>query len=82
MIKKIEKYGASWCAPCKLIDKTLENVPNTIELIKIDVEDNPELAEEKKIRSIPVLIFYDENNTEINRLTGAVSWNKIEEIIG
>lgn len=81
MIKKIEKYGASWCAPCKLIDKTLENVPSNIELIKIDVEDSPELAEEKKIRSIPVLIFYDENNTEINRLTGAVSWNKIEEII-
>lgn len=81
MIKKIEKYGASWCAPCNLIDKTLENVPSNIELIKIDVEDSPELAEEKKIRSIPVLIFYDENNTEINRLTGAVSWNKIEEII-
>lgn len=81
MIVKIEKYGASWCAPCKLVDKALEQVPDNIEVIKIDIEENEELALDKKIRNIPVLIFYDENNNEINRLVGAISIDKINSVI-
>lgn len=71
MIVKIEKYGASWCMPCKVLDKTLEQVSG-IEIIKHDVDEEPELTEEKKIRNVPVLILYNENNEEVDRIVGAV----------
>lgn len=71
MIVKIEKYGASWCMPCKVLDKTLEQVSG-VEIVKHDVDEEPELTEEKKIRNVPVLIFYNENNEEVDRIVGAV----------
>lgn len=78
---KIEKYGASWCGPCKMLDKTLNLIPKDIKIIKFDAEENEELFIEKNIKSIPVLIFYDDNDNEVNRLVGAVSQEKIMEII-
>lgn len=81
MITKIEKYGATWCNPCKMLDKTLQDLPGTIELIKYDADEHPELFEEKKIRNVPVLIYYNENNEEVTRTVGSVTLNKILEII-
>ena len=71
MIKRIEKFGASWCMPCKVLDKTLEQI-SEIEIVKHDVDEEPELAEKNNIRNVPVLIFYNENNEEVDRLVGAV----------
>lgn len=71
MIVKIEKFGANWCGPCKVLDKTLEQVSG-VEIVKHDVDEEPELTEEKKIRNVPVLIFYNENNEEVDRIVGAV----------
>lgn len=80
MITKIEKYGATWCGPCKSLDKTLEKVKN-IEIEKIDVDECPEnLLQEKGIRSVPVLIFYD-GVLEMERTVGAVSLETINNII-
>jgi thiol-disulfide isomerase/thioredoxin len=86
MIIKIEKYGANWCGPCKVLDKTLETLKNSkefnnIEIVKYDIEENEELTIEKGIRNVPVLIFYNENNEETNRTVGAIPANKILEII-
>ena len=80
MITKIEKYGATWCGPCKTLDKTLEKVKN-IEIEKIDVDECPgDLLQEKSIRNVPVLIFYD-GVLEIERTVGAVSLETINNII-
>ena len=86
MIKRIEKFGATWCGPCKALDKTLETLKNSealenIEVIKYDVDEYEELTSSRNIRNVPVLIFYNENNEEINRTVGALTANKILEII-
>ena len=79
MITHIEKFGATWCGPCKLLDKTLEQITD-ISIVKYDVDEYEDLTSEKNIRNIPVLIFYDGDN-EVDRLVGAVSLSKINEII-
>lgn len=79
MITRIEKYSAAWCGPCKMLDRTLEQVKD-VEIVKYDVDEYEDLATEKGIRNIPVLIFYD-GDKEVDRLIGAVSLNKINEII-
>ena len=79
MITKIEKFGAAWCGPCKVLDRTLQQITE-VDVIKYDVDEYEDLAEEKGIRNIPVLIFYD-GDKEVERLIGAIPLNKINEII-
>ena len=79
MITKIEKFGAAWCGPCKVLDRTLQQVTE-VDVIKYDVDEYEDLVEEKGIRNVPILIFYD-GDKEVDRLIGAVSLNKINEII-
>lgn len=86
MIKKIEKFGAAWCGPCKILDRTLEQMMSSgeldnIEVIKYDVDDYEDLASEKHIRNVPVMIYYDENNKENERSVGALPANAILNII-
>lgn len=79
MITHIEKYGATWCGPCRALDKTLAQITE-VDIIKYDVDDDEDLAIKKNIRSVPVLIFYDGDN-EVDRLVGAVSLDTINKVI-
>lgn len=79
MITHIEKFGASWCGPCKVLDKTLEKVTG-VDIQKYDVDQFEDLAEERGVRNIPALIFWN-GNQEVDRLIGAVSLDKINEVI-
>ena len=79
MITKIEKYGSSWCYPCRVLDETLKEVTE-VDVIKYDVDEHEDLTASKKIRNVPVLIFYDEDK-EVDRLIGAVSLKTINETI-
>lgn len=79
MITHIEKYGAEWCGPCRVVDATLDQITD-IDVLRYDVDEYEDLAAEKKIRSIPVLIFYDGDN-EVDRLVGAVSLETINKVI-
>lgn len=79
MVTKIEKYGSSYCGPCKVLDKTLQQITE-VDVIKYDVDEYEDLAMEKNIRNVPVLIFYDGDN-EVDRLIGAVSLEAINKVI-
>jgi len=79
MITHIEKYGATWCGPCRALDKTLAQITE-VDIIKYDVDDDEDLAIQKNIRNVPVLIFYDGDN-EVDRLVGAVSLDTINKVI-
>ena len=57
MITKIEKFGAEWCGPCKVMDKTLQQITD-IEIVKYDVDDYEDLDNKKRIKSVPTLIFF------------------------
>ena len=79
MITHIEKYGATWCGPCRVLDRTLAQITE-VDVIKYDVDDDEDLAMQKNIRNVPVLIFYDGDN-EVDRLVGAVSLDTINKVI-
>lgn len=80
MITRIEKFGASWCGPCKVLDRTLEQLTG-IEIIKHDVDEEEELANARDIRNVPVLIYYNEQDEEVKRTVGAISLGTIISII-
>ena len=78
MSKRILRFTASWCQPCKALALNLEtaqlNLP--IEVIDIDVQD--ELAVEYGIRGVPTLVMMDEN-IEVKRLVGSKTVNQLQE---
>lgn len=80
-MKRIIRFTASWCSPCKALAKNLEeaNLGFPIEVIDIDVF--PDLAQEHGIRSVPVLILKEEN-IENKRLVGLKSIQELTEWAG
>ncbi len=55
-------FFANWCGPCKALHPTLEALANDFDgkavIAKINVDTNPELAAQFKVRSIPALFYF------------------------
>ncbi len=65
-------FYADWCAPCKKMEPYLKEIANDmsdkVQLVRINVDDNPQLAMELGIDAIPVIRVYKKN---------AMSWNNM-----
>ena len=62
---------ADWCSPCKMLKPILENitVPNNVNLVSLNYEENQDLVRILNVRSIPTVISFKGTN-EINRIVG------------
>jgi len=81
-MKRLLRFTASWCQPCKAMSTMLEEVNADLKLPieVIDVDVHSEIALEYGIRSVPTLIMKDEN-IEIKRTTGLKTKEKLTEWI-
>jgi thioredoxin 1 len=76
---KIYKFQATWCNPCKMLSKTLENVGlNGHELVEVDIDENAELTKQYNIRGVPALVMVDDEGKEVRRLVGAQNETKLK----
>ena len=80
----ILKFESDSCPQCKALSVTLERISkeNKIDIKNIDIEEdnNQDLIRKYNIRSIPTLIFLNEDQ-EYNRLVGNQSYATINKII-
>ncbi|XP_023165742.1 thioredoxin-1-like [Drosophila hydei] len=67
-------FYATWCAPCKDIDKVVKALArqyaSKVEVIKINVDRFEDLVETYKVRSMPTFVFI-KNNRKVGRVIGA-----------
>ena len=81
---KILKFESDSCPQCKALSVTLERISkeNKIDIKNIDIEEdnNQDLIRKYNIKSIPTLIFLNEEQ-EYNRLVGNQSYATINKII-
>ena len=77
-MKKILRFTASWCGPCKTLAKTLESVETKIPIEVIDVDVHNDIAAEYGIRGVPTLVML-EDNIEIKRMSGTKPQEQLNE---
>lgn len=77
---KLLKFTAEWCASCKALSSKLEDF-ELCEVDEIDVEEEIDITNEFKVRSLPTIILIDDEEKEIDRLVGNVSINEIEKLV-
>ena len=61
-------FWAEWCGPCKMISPILDEIATekngAVKIVKVNVDNNPELSARFGVRSIPTLLFF--KNGEVN----------------
>ena len=73
-------FYANWCGPCKMLGPVLEKVSDEIKVLKVNVDENQDLARKYGVMSIPCIILFD-NGKEVKRNIGFIPENKIREFI-
>lgn len=80
MTKKIYRFTASWCGPCKSLAKVLEGADLGVEfeVIDIDIEENQKLCEQYNLRGVPTLVKPEDGSA----LVGLKTLEEIKEWLG
>jgi thioredoxin 1 len=79
-MKKVVRFTASWCGPCKMLAKTLEEVKTNVPVEVIDIDAQPDIAAEFGIRSVPTLVMM-EDNAVTKRIVGNKTKQELEAFI-
>ncbi|MEJ2274559.1 MAG: thioredoxin TrxA [Woeseiaceae bacterium] len=77
-------FWAEWCGPCKMIAPLLDEVADTYEdklnVVKLNVDENPNTAQKFGIRSIPTLILFKDGAVQA-QVMGAMPKSQLEEFL-
>jgi|TARA_B110000238_G_scaffold188731_1_gene220064 thioredoxin 1 len=75
-------FWAAWCGPCKMLIKTLDKYSeevSDVKIIKINVDEEADIASEYGVRSIPTLIYFEDGEI-VERQSGNIPLAKIKEL--
>ena len=77
-------FWASWCGPCKMLSPVVETLAEAYEgralIGKVNVDEEPELARQFGIMSIPTVVFL-KNGREFERKVGVMPAQAFADIL-
>lgn len=77
-------FYATWCGPCKMLGPILKEVKDSlgdrVSIIKIDVDNNQELASMQLVRGVPTMMLFQKGK-QLWRQSGVLSKDEIIAII-
>jgi thioredoxin 1 len=77
-------FWAEWCGPCKMIAPLLDEAANEyaekLSVVKLNIDENPNMAQKFGIRSIPTLMIFKDGAPQAQKL-GAMSKSQLIEFL-
>jgi thioredoxin 1 len=78
-------YWAPWCGPCRLLGPVVDQIAgerrHSLNVGKVNVDDNPELADRAGVQGIPTVVLY-RSGQPVARAVGALPKHALEHQLG
>lgn len=83
--KKLIKFYANWCGPCKVYaktwDKVVPNYQDQIDVVNIDIDkDTAGFAAQYRVESVPTTVLIKEDGSQLKK-TGRLTAEELTELI-
>ena len=78
--KVLIDFYADWCMPCNMLGESIEEIDEdkNVNVVKINVDEHPDLAREYGVMSIPLLLL-SENNKTVKKHVGLMEKEELIE---